>query len=207
MGIRSRLFARYYERSMEATERGGLAAMRAGLLAEALGDVVEIGAGTGLNLPHYDPGVRSLTLTEPDRSMLRRLRTVSDGAIVVDAAADDLPFDDASADAVVSTLVLCGVDDQAATLAEIRRVLRPGGKLLLIEHVRASDPEAARRQDRLDWLQRLVAGCHCNRATGDALDAAGFDTSRLEERRMPKAPSFVRPLLVGPVALAAQSTS
>jgi SAM-dependent methyltransferase len=197
MSIRSRLFARYYERSMAATEEAGLEAMRSGLLAGARGDVVEIGAGTGLNLRHYGDDVRSLTLTEPDRSMLRRLRPVARGATVVEAAADRLPLDDASADVIVSTLVLCGVGDQADTLAEIRRVLRPDGQLLLIEHVRSDDADVARRQDRMDWLQRLFAGCHCNRDTGAALGAGGFDTSELRDSRLPNAPSFVRPLIVG----------
>lgn len=203
MSIRSRLFARYYERSMKATEQAGLAAMRASLLGEARGDVVEIGAGTGLNLPHYGAGVRSLTLTEPDPSMRRRLvPAVADRAAVVDAPAEALPLDDQSADVVVSTLVLCGVDEPAAALAEIRRVLRPGGTLLVLEHVRATDPDLARRQDRLDWLQRMFAGCHCNRDTGSALDAAGFDTRHLRPSRLPNAPEFVRPLLVGPAELA-----
>jgi ubiquinone/menaquinone biosynthesis C-methylase UbiE len=201
MSIRSRLFARYYERSMQATEAAGLAAMRANLLAEARGDVVEIGAGTGLNLPHFGTDVRTLALVEPDPSMRRRLAAAiggRSGTRLVDASAEALPMDDDSTDVVVSALVLCGVDDQARALGEIRRILRPNGRLLLLEHVRASDPEVARRQDRLDWLQRLFAGCHCNRSTAEAVAAAGFDTSRLRSSNLPNAPTFVRPLVLGP---------
>jgi ubiquinone/menaquinone biosynthesis C-methylase UbiE len=113
------------------------------------------------------------------------------------APAEKLPFEDDSFDAVVSTLVLCGVDDQPGALREARRVLRPGGRLLFIEHVRSDDPALARFQDRINWLNRLVVGCDCNRQTLRAIEAEQFEVSRLERTDTPKAPKFVRPLIVG----------
>ena len=162
--------------------------------------MLEIGAGTGANLPHYAGGIESLVLTEPQPAMLRRLqgkvREQAPRAEVLQAPSEDLPFDDASFDTVVSTLVLCGVD-QERSLAEARRVLRPGGLLLFLEHVRSDDPALARFQDRINWLNRFLVGCDCNRPTLAAIEAAGFTVSRLEQTVMPKAPKFVRPLIVG----------
>jgi ubiquinone/menaquinone biosynthesis C-methylase UbiE len=120
---------------------------------------------------------------------------------VLRAPAEDLPFEDHSFDTVVSTLVLCGVDDQPRALREARRVLRPGGSLLFLEHVRADDPDLARFQNRLNWLNRLVVGCDCNRPTLGTIEAEGFTVSRLEHTVMPKAPKFVRPLIVGSAAV------
>ena len=113
------------------------------------------------------------------------------------APAEALPFDDESFDTVVSTLVLCGVDDQTQALREVHRVLRPGGRLLFLEHVRSDDPGLARFQDRMNWLNRLVVQCDCNRPTLSAIQSAGFDVTQLEQTAMPKAPKFVRPLIVG----------
>jgi ubiquinone/menaquinone biosynthesis C-methylase UbiE len=110
--------------------------------------------------------------------MLRRLegsvRAGRPDAKVLRAPAEDLPFDDDSFDVAVSTLVLCGVDDQPRALRELRRVLRTGGRLLFIEHLRSGDPATARLQDRLNWLDRLVVCCDCNRPTLDSIRAAGF---------------------------------
>jgi ubiquinone/menaquinone biosynthesis C-methylase UbiE len=162
--------------------------------------VLEIGAGTGLNLPLYD-GVESLVVTEPQPAMLRRLQRAArehrPDATVLRAPAEDLPFDDDSFDTVVSTLVLCGVDDQPRALREARRVLRPGGQMLFLEHVRSDDPQLARFQDRMNWLNRLVVHCDCNRPTLATIESAGFAVSRLERTSVPKAPKFVRPLIVG----------
>ena len=97
----------------------------------------------------------------------------------------------------VSTLVLCGVDDQPRALRELRRVLLPGGRLLFIEHVRSGDPGTARLQDRLNWLNRLVVCCDCNRPTLDSIRAAGFTVAQVEHTALPKAPPFVRPAIVG----------
>jgi ubiquinone/menaquinone biosynthesis C-methylase UbiE len=131
VGLRSGLFALLYDRMSRSSEEAGVGAMRDGLLADARGRVLEIGGGTGMNLGHYGDGVESLVVTEPEPAMLRRLqRRVQEQASraeVQQAPAEDLPFADASFDTVVSTLVLCGVADQARALSEARRVLRPAG--------------------------------------------------------------------------------
>jgi ubiquinone/menaquinone biosynthesis C-methylase UbiE len=200
MSLRSKFFALTYDRQMAKAEQAGLHAMRERLLAGASGDVIEIGGGTGLNLPCYGPDVRSLTITEPEPAMLRRLeRRVHEqrpSATVLRAPAEDLPFEDHSFDVAVSTLVLCGVDDQPRALRELRRVLRPGGRLLFIEHLRSEDPAWARLQDRMNWLNRLVVRCDCNRPTLDSVRQAGFSVTELDHTELPKAPKFVRPAVV-----------
>src|SRR6201994_3417144 len=169
--------------------------------AAARGDVREMGGGPGANLSCYGPAVGSLTITEPQPPMLRRLeravRAHRPDTRVLRAPAEDLPFDDGSFDVAVSTLVLCGVDDQPRALRELRRVLRPGGRLLFIEHLRSGDPGTARLQDRLNWLNRLVVCCDCNRPTLDSIRAAGFTVTQVEHTELPKAPPFVRPLIPG----------
>jgi ubiquinone/menaquinone biosynthesis C-methylase UbiE len=199
------IFARFYDRLMKGTERAGLAEMRHELLASASGRVLELGAGTGLNVEHYTDAVTELVLTEPDPHMAQRLRerlagdpALSGHATVVEAPAENLPFDDGSFDVVVATLVFCTVDDQARALAEARRVLVEGGRLLYLEHVRSESPRAARWQDRLErpW-GFIAAGCHPNRPTGQALADAGFWIDSLEDGKLPKAPGIVKPLIRG----------
>jgi ubiquinone/menaquinone biosynthesis C-methylase UbiE len=201
MSLRAKFFALTYDHQMATTEKAGLRASRERLLAGLTGDVLEIGAGTGANLTRYGPAVASLTLTEPQPPMLRRLeRTAREhhpSARVLRAPAEDLPFDDHTFDVAVSTLVLCGVDDQPRALRELRRVLRPGGLLVFIEHVRADDAGTARLQDRMNWLNRLVVCCDCNRPTLDSIKAAGFTLTQLEHTVLPKAPKFVRPAIIG----------
>lgn len=201
MGLRSRLFALTYDRQIASSEKAGLAGIRARLLTSAAGSVLEVGAGTGRNLAHYGPAVEALTLTEPDPSMLRRLQQtvaqIGRPATILRAPAEDLPFDDTTFDTVVSTLVLCGVPDQPRAAREIRRVLKPDGRLLFIEHVRATDEHLARRQDRLNWVNRAVACCDCNRPTLQTLERGGFTIDQLTTEDFPKAPAFARPLIVG----------
>ena len=140
MSIRTRLFAATYDRFIAKTEAAGLAAHRAALLTGATGRTLEIGGGTGANLTHYGPAVESLTVTEPEPAMLKRLRRraqeVAPAAMVLRAPAEDLPFDDAAFDTVVSTLTLCSVDDQPRAVGELRRVLRPGGRVAILEITR-----------------------------------------------------------------------
>jgi ubiquinone/menaquinone biosynthesis C-methylase UbiE len=200
MSLRWTITAPAYNQLMRGSEEAGLRDWRQGLVSDATGRVLEIGAGTGLNLPHYN-GIESLVLTEPQAPMLRRLQRAAHEqapeAQVLRAPAEDLPFDDDSFDTVVTTLVLCGVDDQPRAIREARRVLRAGGRLLFLEHVRADDPGLARFQDRMNWLNRIVVGCDCNRPTLGTIEAEGFAVSRIEHMTMPKAPKFVRPLIVG----------
>jgi ubiquinone/menaquinone biosynthesis C-methylase UbiE len=116
----------------------------------------------------------------------------------VRAPAEELPFPDGAFDVAVSTLVLCTVGDQARALAELRRVLKPGGKLLFIEHVRSDEPRLARWQDRLNRVNQVVGhGCNCNRSTLDAIRASGFTVTELERDTLRKVPPIVRPLAVG----------
>ena len=197
----ARLYAFMYDRIGRGSEAAGLQRERVALLAHARGNTVEIGAGTGLNLALYGPELESLTVTEPERPMLKRLeqhvqeRTPS--ALVLRAPAEDLPFEDGSFDTAVSTLVLCGVDDQPRALRELRRVLRPGGQLLFIEHVRSDDPSLARLQDRMNGVNRFLVGCDCNRPTLRTIESAGFEVTKVEHTSLPNAPKFVRPLIVG----------
>ena len=196
-----RLFAATYDSMSRSSNEAGLREIRHGLLAEASGSVLEIGAGTGANLAHYNGSIESLVFTEPEAAMIRRLqkkaREEAPLAKILRAPAEDLPFEDDSFDTVVATLVLCGVDDQARSLREIRRVLRPGGRLLFLEHVRSDDAALARFQDRMNWLNRLVVFCDCNRPTLTTIEASGFTVSRLERSELPKAPKFARPLISG----------
>ncbi len=177
------VFAALYDRLGGAMERGWMGERRARLLAEARGEVLEIGGGTGANLPHYRD-VERVTVSEPDPFMRRRLRPKLEAArvpiAVSGAGAEALPFTDGGFDTVVSTLVLCTVPDQGAALGEIRRVLRPGGRLLFIEHVRA-EGRVARWQDRVEPLWGcLLGGCHPNRDTLAAIEAAGFEIDRFD---------------------------
>jgi ubiquinone/menaquinone biosynthesis C-methylase UbiE len=201
-GTWGRLFAAIYERSLRNAEKAWLAEQRRALLARAGGATLEIGAGTGLNLAHYPPAVTELVLAEPGEHMARHLRKSAAAAgrvlEVVDAPAERLPFADDRFDTVVSTLVLCTVPDAPAAIAEAARVLRPGGRLLFLEHVRADDPRLARWQDRLSQPWRFVAdGCHCNRDTLAALSASPLSVDDVEHGEMAKMVPLIRPMIVG----------
>lgn len=200
--IWGRFFAWSYNTMSARSERAGLRDIRAGLIAEATGRALEIGAGTGHNLDHYPPAVTEIVLAEPSEFMAAKLRAkVADSgreAAVVEAPAQALPFGDDHFDTVVCTLVLCTVPDPAASLAEVARVLKPGGRLLFAEHVRAADPRTAHRQDRLMRPWRFLAdGCHCNRDTLATLEASPLQVERVEHGSLPKAPSIVEPLVTG----------
>jgi ubiquinone/menaquinone biosynthesis C-methylase UbiE len=193
--------ARTYNCCMAGGEKAGLAETRSQLLADAHGDVLEVGAGTGLNLPHYPADLRSLTVTDPDAAMLRRLERAVEAlgrpVTALQAPAEDLPFEDTSFDTVVATLVLCSVGDQSRAVRELRRVLRPGGRLLFLEHVRSDDDKLAHRQDRMNWVTRMLSMCECNRPTLRIVEGSGLLVEDVTHGDLPKAPSFLRPMIVG----------
>jgi ubiquinone/menaquinone biosynthesis C-methylase UbiE len=192
------MFAFGYDYFLKATEEAGLRDMRRELLAEASGRTLEIGAGTGANVDHYPAAVGELVLTEPDRFMAGKLRAKFPDREVVEAPAERLPFEDDSFDTVVLTLVLCTVPDPPGSLAEIARVLKPGGRFLFLEHVRSEDERLARWQDRLHKPWYLFGdGCHCNRDTLAAIEASPLSVERAEKGELPKAVPLVRPLLRG----------
>jgi ubiquinone/menaquinone biosynthesis C-methylase UbiE len=196
-----RLFALGYDRFMAASERAGLRARRRRLLSDAGGATLEIGAGTGLNVDLYPPGVSELVLTEPSAAMAGRLRAklgAHSATSVVQAPAERLPFEADRFDTVVATLVLCTVPEPAAALAEAARVLRPGGRFLFLEHVRAPGRRLARWQDRLERPWRLFgAGCRCNRDTAASIEASPLRIEELERGEIPRALPLVRPMIVG----------
>ncbi len=197
-----RVFSAFYDRSLRATEEGGLGEMRRELLAQARGRVLELGAGTGVNLDLYPEAVEELVLVEPDPHMAKRLRAkLADSprrATLVEDSAERLPFADASFDTAVATLVLCTIPDPAAALREAARVLKPGGELLFIEHVRAEQPGLAVWQDRLEKPWRFLGdGCHCNRDTIATIEASPLSLGEFERGKLPKSPPIVRPLVRG----------
>jgi ubiquinone/menaquinone biosynthesis C-methylase UbiE len=202
VSVWGRIFAAGYDSFMARPERAVLRGHRKALLDRVTGRVLEIGGGTGANLPFYGPGIDELVITEPEEPMARRLERKLAGyslpTRVVRAAAEALPFDDASFDFVVSTLVLCTVNDPGRALAEAHRLLKPNGQLVFIEHVRSDDPRLARWQDRLHGIQlRIGHGCNCNRRTLETITSAGFSIAELEHDTLRKAPPIVRPLIVG----------
>ena len=171
------VFAALYDTVTGPLEQAVLAPRRAALLGELAGEVLEIGAGTGASLVHYRQANR-VVATEPDPAMRARLaRALERSAVPVelsDAAAEDLPFPAAHFDAVVAVCVLCSVEDPHTALAEARRVLKPGGRLVVLDHVRGPG-RLATWQDRITPLwSRLAAGCHPNRDLQSAIERAGF---------------------------------
>jgi SAM-dependent methyltransferase len=201
-------FAAVYDRGLKATEDAGLREMRRELLAEASGRTIDLGAGTGVNAGLFPAQVTELVLAEPDPHMLKKLRAKlpieGRNISAVQAPAEKLPFDDDSFDTAVFPLVLCTVPDPSAALAEAARVLRPGGRLLFVEHVRAEDVGLARWQDRLEKPWRFLAdGCHCNRDTVATIEASPLELERVERGDLPKALPLVRPLARGSAALPA----
>ena len=205
-----RVFAHVYDAAFVLAERRGLREVRKDLVAQSKGRVVELGAGTGLNLIHYPEDVSELLLTEPDPHMAAKLRKraalLSLDARVVQASAEELPFDDASVDTVVSTLVLCTVQNPHQALAEVARVLRPDGSFLFAEHVRSASPRAARWQDRVNTPWSWYAcGCQCNRDTISALRATPFHVGEVTHHRLRWISPVVRPLMVGSASLSVES--
>ncbi|MFA9447045.1 class I SAM-dependent methyltransferase [Egicoccus sp. AB-alg6-2] len=195
-----RVFAAVYDPMLARVERRGLAELRRHLLGSIDGEVVEIGAGTGANLEHYGDRVRRVVAVEPsppmaDRARRRRLVGKLDVEVVV-APAERLPLADASVDVAVSTLVLCSVRDVAASLAEVHRVLRPGGRFVLLEHVAGEDGMLRLQRFVQPVWKPLAGGCHLTRDPLPSLRAAGFDVADLRHVRLPL-PGPASPGLVG----------
>lgn len=178
-------FARFYLRLSEAAERYGMAELRDRLLTGLTGRIVELGCGNGLNFAHYPATVTEVLAIEPDDVLRERAgRSAAEASVpvtVISGQGDALPADDESFDAAVACLVLCSVSKQASTLAELRRMLRPGGELRVLEHVRSARPVLGRLQDLVSppW-QRAFGGCHPNRDTLAAIEAAGFSVRESE---------------------------
>ncbi|MCL4423255.1 MAG: class I SAM-dependent methyltransferase [Actinobacteria bacterium] len=201
-----------YDRIMSGVEEAGLTSWRRDLLTSLAGEVIEIGAGTGSNLSLYPADVKGLVLSEPDAHMRSRLSKAvasrrkaisqqggSTTIDVIDAPCEQLPFPEGTFDAAVVTLVLCSVRDPILALKEIYRVLKPGGRLVYLEHVAALD-----RPRRLRWQQlvepvwkRMAGNCHLTRVTEDSIVSSGFQIVELERASMRKAPPIVRPTIRG----------
>lgn len=205
------LRAAIYDQLVGSMERGSVGAWRAELLGNLEGEVLELGAGTGVNLVHYRKA-HTLTLVEPDPWMRRKLLARAGNARVLGDRAERLELPEASVDVVVSTLVLCSVSDVHAALGEARRVLRPGGRLVFLEHVRAMStaraladhPVSDRARARDRWQRRLdplwvwaSGGCHFARDTARTLEDAGWRFDHLALASAQGAGPLVRPMIRG----------
>lgn len=198
------LMSAIYDRFMRASEDACLGQWRQTLLAPLTGDVLEVGAGTGINLPFYPPAVTRLVLTEPDPPMAKQLAArlqaaPRPGVELAHADVQALPFADGSFDSVVATLLLCSVPQPEQALAEIQRVLRPGGVFVFLEHV-AAPPGTSRRawQGRVEPMWKYVAGnCHVTRETRAAIAASGLVLGEVDEASMRRALPILRPTVRG----------
>lgn len=200
----SYLISLLYDRMMSGVETACLAQWRQDLLKQASGAVLEIGAGTGVNIPFYTVQVDTLVLSEPDTHMRHQLLqklspTDSDHISVSADTAETIAASDSTYDTVVMTLVGCSVGSLDIAMAEIHRVLKPNGKFLFLEHVGAGEGSGRRRwQNRVTPVWRKVAGnCHLNRDTEQAIQRAGFSFESIERESMRKAVSLVRPTIRG----------
>jgi ubiquinone/menaquinone biosynthesis C-methylase UbiE len=215
LGLNERLFARWYPLVCGLADRAGQRETRARLIADARGRTLEIGAGSGLNLAHYPDQVSELIISEPSPHMLEQLRTQLNADPprvrsweLVQAGAEELPFEDRRFDTVVGTYVLCSVDDPDRVLREVERVLRPGGHYLYLEHVHAGEGTMLGRfQDLVEVPHRYIAaGCHPNRRTKHLLEASPLAVERLSHGRMPRSFPTVSRIIVGAARAATSAT-
>jgi ubiquinone/menaquinone biosynthesis C-methylase UbiE len=192
------LMAAIYDGMMRGSEEACLGAWRAELLRELSGSVLEIGAGTGATLGLYPKAVTRLVMCEPDPHMRRKLQAKAGKVEVASFSIEELPYEN-EFDAVVCSLVLCSVKDQKAALARIRRVLKPGGRLVFLEHVAAEGkPNRLKWQGRIEpvW-KHLMGNCHLTRRTEAEIQAAGFRIERIQRESMRKALPVCRPSIRG----------
>ncbi len=205
-GLNERVFAWYYPRLVGLSERAGGAALRARSIGRAEGRTLELGAGSGYNLPHYTPAVTELVISDPSPHMidLLRARLAGDPPSVgtwdlVQTGAEELPFPDGHFDTVTSAYVHCSIPQPERAMAEIARVLTPGGRYLFLEHVRAEDGSLlARLQDVIEPVHvYAAAGCHPNRRTEQLLHGSQLVVERLEHGAMPRSLPSVRPVILG----------
>jgi len=198
----SGLSARLYDPFLWWGEKSGLSKKRDRLLEAASGEVLEIGAGTGLNLAHYPAGLDRLVVSEPEHHkaelLLKKAGDLDLDAEFVRASAEALPFEDDSFDTVVSTLVFCTVGEPEVAIAEVKRVLRPDGSWLFIEHVRSDRPAIGRIQDRIarPWA-KLADGCKCNRRTIEMIEAGKFEVELKSVADKALMPPIARPIVAG----------
>lgn len=198
----SKLSARLYEPFLWVGEKTGFERWRRKVVGQASGSVLELGAGTGLNLKHYPAGLERLVLVEPDfhkaKLLAEKQAPAGVDVEIVRAPGEMLPFEDGTFDMVIETLVLCTVADPEATAAEIRRVLKPDGRFLFMEHVRSDGPRLGPWQDRMEktWM-KIADGCHCNRRTVPMLRASGFEVEVTAEQDKFPMPPVARPIVSG----------
>lgn len=191
MGLYSRhIFPRLLDWVMSGEE---FRRLRAGLLQDARGEVLEIGLGTGLNLPHYPNTVSGLHAVDPapllPERVTRRSASVSFPIEIQRISAETLPFGDRTFDCVVSTWTLCTIPDPVKALHEVRRVLKPTGKFLFLEHGRSDDEKIATWQDRLNLIQRVIGcGCNLNRRIDQLISQAGLAMTKLDRFQMERVP-------------------
>lgn len=203
MGLLSWGMATFYDAVMRKAESSSLGAWREELLKNITGEVLEIGAGTGVNLNYYPDTVTSLTLSEPDQQMRRQLTKKSAETKlpheIVAAAAEKLPFPDQSFDVAVVTLVLCSVEHPERCLDELHRVLKPGGKLAVIEHVGAAEQQNVYKwQKRIEpFWKRCAGNCHLTRDTLTTMQDNGFNCDNMQRDSMRGATFFVAPTIRG----------
>jgi ubiquinone/menaquinone biosynthesis C-methylase UbiE len=175
-------------------------------LEPARGETLEIGFGTGLNLPYYPEGATKLTVIDSENMLPERVESrIAACPIPVTKMRLDaqgrLPFDDHTFDTVVTTLTLCSITDAAAALAEVRRVLKPGGQFVFFEHGRSDNPKVARRQDRFNPVQKIIGvGCNMNRRIDKLIEDAGFQIAQLDRFLLPKTPRLLAEMYRGVAA-------
>ncbi len=179
-----------------ACSQGQVLKRRVGLIPLARGDVFELGCGGGINQQFYDASaITSYAGIDPHEGLLESTRAEAKAkgwpADIREGVGEEIPFPDRFFDTVVCTFTLCSVEDPARVLSEMRRILRPGGQALFLEHGRAPDADVAKWQDRIEpYWKPIAGGCHLTRPIGSAFRGAGFEVEPLGQGYLPKAPRF-----------------